>query len=48
MPDFLVTAMVIIIFLCCALALRVAGGNTPRVARVRRRPNRPNRAMMDL
>ncbi len=47
-PDFLVTAMVIIIFVCCALALRVAGGNSPRVARVRRRPQRPNRAMMDL
>ncbi|WP_227985503.1 hypothetical protein [Nocardia spumae] len=47
-PDFLVAAMVITIFVCCALALRVAGGRTPRVVRVRRHPHRPNRAMMDL
>jgi hypothetical protein len=47
-PDFLVAAMVIIIFLCCALGLRVAGGHTLRVVPVRRRPRRPNRAMMDL
>lgn len=47
-PDFLVAAMVITTFLCCALGLRIAGGNSLRVARVRRRPRRPNRAMMDL
>ena len=48
MPDFLAAAMVIIIFLCCALGLRMAGGHTSRIARVPRRPRRPNRAMMDL
>ncbi|WP_156511513.1 hypothetical protein [Nocardia nova] len=48
MPDFAVAAMVIIVFVSCALGLRVAGGRTTRVDRVSRRPRRPNRAMMDL
>lgn len=48
MPDFLFAAMVIIIFLCCALGLRMAGRHTPRITRVPRRPRRANRAMMDL
>ncbi|WP_157126313.1 hypothetical protein [Nocardia mikamii] len=48
MPDFAVAAMVIIVFVSCALSLRVAGGRTPRALRVSRRPRRPNRAMMDL
>ncbi|PPJ38007.1 hypothetical protein C5E45_12365 [Nocardia nova] len=47
-PDFAVAAMVIIVFVSCALGLRVAGGRTTRVVRVSRRPHRPNRAMMDL
>ncbi|MFF0455513.1 hypothetical protein [Nocardia africana] len=48
MPDFAVAAMVIIVFVSCALALRAVGGRTTRVVRVSRRPRRPNRAMMDL
>ncbi|NKY84769.1 hypothetical protein [Nocardia veterana] len=48
MPDFAVAAAVIIGFVCCTTALRVAGGKTPRVVRAPRRTRRPNRAMMDL
>ncbi|WP_460698495.1 hypothetical protein [Nocardia thraciensis] len=46
-PDFAVTAAVVLGFLTCALVLRILATGTPIRARVARRPRGASRAMMD-